>query len=141
MFPRSQKRDLGHPPQAPIFRSDLVRFKRLIEPRLDEPLPLWMIFPVIFTALYATHFTLLSVPYYWDEAGYYIPAAWDFFRTGSLIPITTLTRSEEHTSELQSFRQLVCRLLLAKIDHPVSTDLTCTRMISILFLFSSSVLF
>jgi len=23
-------------------------------------------------ALYASHFTLLRVPYYWDEAGYYI---------------------------------------------------------------------
>jgi hypothetical protein len=36
---------------------------------------------------------LLRLPYYWDEAGYYIPAAWDFFRTGSLIPITTLTNA------------------------------------------------
>ncbi len=71
-----------------------MRLKRLIEPpRLDAPLPLWMIFPVIFVALYASHFTLLRVPYYWDEAGYYIPAAWDFFRTGSLIPITTLTNA------------------------------------------------
>jgi 4-amino-4-deoxy-L-arabinose transferase-like glycosyltransferase len=60
---------------------------------VDAPLPLWMIFPVIFAALYASHFTLLTVPYYWDEAGYYIPAAWDFFRTGSLIPITTLTNA------------------------------------------------
>jgi hypothetical protein len=56
---------------------------------MDAPLPLWMIFPVIFAALYASHFALLRVPYYWDEAGYYIPAAWDFFRTGSLIPLTT----------------------------------------------------
>jgi 4-amino-4-deoxy-L-arabinose transferase-like glycosyltransferase len=70
-----------------------LRFKKLIEPRLDAPLPLWMIFPVIFVALYATHFALLTVPYYWDEAGYYIPAAWDFFRTGSLIPVTTLTNA------------------------------------------------
>jgi hypothetical protein len=70
-----------------------LRFKRLIEPRLDAPLPLWMIFPVIFVAVYASHFTLLRVPYYWDEAGYYIPAAWDFFRTGSLIPVTTLTNA------------------------------------------------
>jgi len=68
-------------------------FKRLFEPRLDRPLPLWMIFPVIFAALYASHFSLLGVPYYWDEAGYYIPAAWDFFRTGSLIPVTTLTNA------------------------------------------------
>jgi hypothetical protein len=64
-----------------------------LEPRKDRPLPLWMIFPVIFAALYATHFTLLALPYYWDEAGYYIPAAWDFFRTGSLIPITTLSNA------------------------------------------------
>jgi len=64
-----------------------------MQPRLDAPLPLWMIFPVVFAALYATHFTLLRLPYYWDEAGYYIPAAWDFFRTGSLIPITTLTNA------------------------------------------------
>jgi len=52
-----------------------------------------MIFPVLFAALYLTHFTLLRLPYYWDEAGYYIPAAWDFFRTGSLIPTSTLTNA------------------------------------------------
>ena len=52
-----------------------------------------MIFPVVFAALYASHFLLLNVPYYWDEAGYYIPAAWDFFRTGSLIPITTISNA------------------------------------------------
>jgi hypothetical protein len=52
-----------------------------------------MIFPVVFVAVYASHFMLLRVPYYWDEAGYYIPAAWDFFRTGSLIPTTTLTNA------------------------------------------------
>ena len=68
-------------------------FQRFMEPRLDRPLPLWMIFPVIFAALYASHFTLLAVPYYWDEAGYYIPAAWDFLRTGSLIPFTTVSNA------------------------------------------------
>jgi 4-amino-4-deoxy-L-arabinose transferase-like glycosyltransferase len=52
-----------------------------------------MVFPVVFAALFASHITLLGLPYYWDEAGYYIPAAWDFFRTGSLIPITTLTNA------------------------------------------------
>lgn len=70
-----------------------MRLNRFIEPRLDAPLPLWMIFPVVFAALYISHFALLRVPYFWDEAGYYIPAAWDFFRTGSLIPITTLTNA------------------------------------------------
>jgi 4-amino-4-deoxy-L-arabinose transferase-like glycosyltransferase len=70
-----------------------LRFKRIFNPWPDKPLPLWMIFPVVFAALYASHFSLLGIPYYWDEAGYYIPAAWDFFRTGSLIPITTLTNA------------------------------------------------
>ncbi len=68
-------------------------WSRLLKPRLDAPFPTWMIFPVIFAALYATHFSLLRLPYYWDEAGYYIPAAWDFFRTGSLIPVTTLSNA------------------------------------------------
>jgi hypothetical protein len=67
--------------------------KSLIEPRLDAPFPLWMIFPVVFVVVYVSHFTLLRLPYYWDEAGYYIPAAWDFFRTGSLIPTTTLSNA------------------------------------------------
>jgi len=62
-------------------------------PKPDAPLPLWMIFPVIFAALYLSHWTLLRLPYYWDEAGYYIPAAWDFFRTGSLIPSTTISNA------------------------------------------------
>jgi 4-amino-4-deoxy-L-arabinose transferase-like glycosyltransferase len=70
-----------------------LRTKRLLQPRLDAPMPLWMIYPVVFAALYASHFTMLRLPYYWDEAGYYIPAAWDFFRTGSLIPVTTLTNA------------------------------------------------
>jgi 4-amino-4-deoxy-L-arabinose transferase-like glycosyltransferase len=70
-----------------------LSWKKLIEPPLDAPFPLWMIFPVVFVALYCSHFTLLRLPYYWDEAGYYIPAAWDFFRTGSLIPTSTLTNA------------------------------------------------
>lgn len=70
-----------------------MRLQRIFNPWPNAPLPLWMIFPVIFAALYASHFGLLRVPYYWDEAGYYIPAAWDFFRTGSLIPTSTLTNA------------------------------------------------
>lgn len=47
----------------------------------------------IFLILLATvvlHIRLLSLPFFWDEAGYYIPAARDFFLSGSLIPHTTL---------------------------------------------------
>jgi 4-amino-4-deoxy-L-arabinose transferase-like glycosyltransferase len=52
-----------------------------------------MLYPLFFVAIYLTHYRLLRLPYFWDEAGYYIPAAWDFFRTGSLIPQTTVTNA------------------------------------------------
>jgi hypothetical protein len=61
--------------------------------RRDRPIPLWMLLPLFFVGVYLSHATLLRLPYYWDEAGYYIPAAWDFFRTGSLIPSTTLSNA------------------------------------------------
>jgi hypothetical protein len=35
------------------------------------------------------HASLLRLPYFWDEAGYYVPAARDLFLTGSLIPQST----------------------------------------------------
>ena len=54
---------------------------------------LWLIFPAIFAAVLLAHLPLLRLPYYWDEAGYYIPAAYDFFRTGSLIPFSTLSNA------------------------------------------------
>ncbi|MGH9378892.1 MAG: glycosyltransferase family 39 protein, partial [Terriglobia bacterium] len=47
-------------------------------------------FPFIFLGLLILHFPLLRLPYFWDEAGYYIPAALDFYRHGLLIPRLTL---------------------------------------------------
>ncbi len=48
---------------------------------------------LLFSALVLTHWPLLRLPYYWDEAGYYIPAAYDFFRSGALIPYSTLSNA------------------------------------------------
>lgn len=55
--------------------------------------PTGLLFPLFFAVVYLSHLSLLRLPYFWDEAGYYIPAAWDFFRTGSLIPQTTLSNA------------------------------------------------
>lgn len=44
----------------------------------------------IFVFLLILHLPFLRLPYYWDEAGYYIPAALDFMRHGLLIPRATL---------------------------------------------------
>ena len=54
------------------------------------PLSLALLFAPVFVAVYLLHWTLLRLPYYWDEGSYYIPAAWDFFRLGTLIPETTM---------------------------------------------------
>ena len=43
--------------------------------------------------LFITHAPLLRLPYFWDEAGYFIPAARDLLLTGSLIPHTTLSNA------------------------------------------------
>src|SRR5208282_5516322 len=48
-------------------------------------------FLVTFAALLLLHLPLLGLPYHWDEAGYYIPAALDFYRSWLLIPKTTLS--------------------------------------------------
>ena len=51
------------------------------------------IFGVIFSVTLAAHARLLTLPYFWDEAGYYIPAARDFLVSGVLIPTSTLTNA------------------------------------------------
>jgi 4-amino-4-deoxy-L-arabinose transferase-like glycosyltransferase len=48
-----------------------------------------LVFVLIFAAIFALHAPLLRLPYFWDEAGYYIPAARDLLLTGSLIPRST----------------------------------------------------
>lgn len=50
-------------------------------------------FSLIFVALFLSHAALLRLPYFWDEAGYYIPAARDFLLSGDLIPHTTLSNA------------------------------------------------
>jgi hypothetical protein len=50
-----------------------------------------VVFAIIFICIFLLHAPLLRLPYFWDEAGYYVPAARDILLTGSLIPHTTLS--------------------------------------------------
>ena len=52
-----------------------------------------IVFAVIFVATFLLHAPLLNLPYYWDEAGYYVPAARDLLLKGSLIPQTTVSNA------------------------------------------------
>lgn len=49
-------------------------------------LPSWLLWLLLFAAAAISHLTLLRLPYYWDEGGYYVPAALDFYHHGWLIP-------------------------------------------------------
>jgi len=49
----------------------------------------FLLFALFFAGLMLLHAPLLRLPYFWDEAGYYIPAARDLFLTGTLIPQST----------------------------------------------------
>lgn len=44
---------------------------------------------LLFALVVLAHATLLHLPYFWDEGGYYVPAALDFYRRGTLIPTFT----------------------------------------------------
>ncbi len=52
-----------------------------------------LVFVLTFAGLLALHAPLLRLPYFWDEAGYYVPAARDFLLTGSLIPHSTISNA------------------------------------------------
>ncbi|HEY4903864.1 MAG TPA: glycosyltransferase [Candidatus Sulfotelmatobacter sp.] len=52
-----------------------------------------LVFTVVFFGIFLLHVPLLSLPYFWDEAGYYVPAARDILLTGSLIPHTTVSNA------------------------------------------------
>lgn len=49
-------------------------------------LPNFVLWLLAFAAVSLAHLTLLHLPYYWDEGGYYVPAALDFYRRWTLIP-------------------------------------------------------
>jgi 4-amino-4-deoxy-L-arabinose transferase-like glycosyltransferase len=65
-------------------------------------------FLATFAALLLLHLPLLRLPYFWDEAGYYIPAAVDFYRSWLLIPKTTLPVG--HTPLVMIYLGLAWRL-------------------------------
>lgn len=55
-----------------------------------RPLASLQIFSIIFAAIFILHLSLLRLPFFWDEAGFYIPAAYDLVHSHTVIPTTTL---------------------------------------------------
>lgn len=64
-------------PSSPAARGLLARFAAF---------PWLVVFSLFFVVVALSHLTLLRLPYYWDEGGYYVPAALDFYHRFTLIP-------------------------------------------------------
>jgi len=71
---------------------------------------------LFFLVLLGLHFPLLRLPYFWDEAGYYVPAARDLLLTGSLIPHSTV--SNAHPPLVMAYLALAWKIFGF---HPVVT--------------------
>src|SRR5579885_2250630 len=78
--------------------------------RLRRPL----VFLFIFAALFLFHLSLLNLPYYWDEAGYFIPAARDIYADGSFIPHSTL--SNAHPPLVMAYLAIAWKLFGFRIE-------------------------
>jgi len=68
-----------------------------LSPKSQPASSIWaqqfLLFALFFAGLMLLHAPLLRLPYFWDEAGYYVPAARDLFLTGTLIPHSTLSNA------------------------------------------------
>ncbi len=60
-----------------------------------------LLLALFFLIVWILHFPLLRLPYFWDEAGYYVPAARDLLLNGS--PIPRLTVSNAHPPLLMAY--------------------------------------
>jgi hypothetical protein len=84
-----------------------------------------LVFAAILFGVILLHLPLLRLPYIWDEAGYYVPAARDLLITGSLIPKTTV--SNAHPPLVMAFVSLCWRLFG---EEPIVTRLTMLSLAS-----------
>ena len=79
-------------------------------------LPSWLLWLLLFAAVAVSHLTLLRLPYYWDEGGYYIPAALDFYHHGWLIP------------QFTNAHPPLPNILLGTLWHIVGLHILATRL-------------
>jgi 4-amino-4-deoxy-L-arabinose transferase-like glycosyltransferase len=73
-----------------------------------------LVFLFIFAALLLLHLSLIHLPYYWDEAGYFIPAARDIYADRSFIPHSTL--SNAHPPLVMAYLAVAWKLFGFRIE-------------------------
>ena len=107
-----------------VRSNDVYSEDGLLKPSPHSPTGRGMLgFVLLLGALLALHAPLLRLPYVWDEAGYYVPAAQDIFVSGSLIPVSTVSNAHPPLVlawvalcwKLFGFRPLVSRAAMLAI--------------------------
>jgi len=106
----------------------VLRFRLATRPS-SSALHSLLAFSLIFFAILIPHLPLLTLPYFWDEAGYYVPAARDLLLSGSFIPHTTLSNAHPPLVmawlalwwKLAGFAPLVTRCAMLMIAAAVLT--------------------
>lgn len=68
----------------------LVKTTTRLTPQTPADIGSAALLSIFFTGVFLSHISLLRLPYFWDEAGYYIPAARDLLTRGTFIPDSTL---------------------------------------------------
>src|SRR5208283_5947823 len=101
----------------------ILDLKKPSRPQSSAWVQQFFLFALFFTGLMLLHAPLLRLPYFWDEAGYYIPAARDLFLTGTLIPQSTL--SNAHPPLVMAWLALAWRVV------GYSTLVTRTAMLAL----------
>ena len=71
--------------------------------------PTALLFALFFVVLFAVHTPLMRLPYFWDEAGYYVPAARDLLLHAELIPHST--PSNAHPPLVMAYLALAWKFL------------------------------
>src|ERR1700761_7346243 len=79
-------------------------------------MPTWRLWLLLFACVALSHLTLLQLPYYWDEGGYYIPAALDFYHHGWIIP------------QFTNAHPPLPNILLGTLWHIVGLHILATRL-------------
>lgn len=69
------------------------------------PIP---VFLVVTVALFLSHLPFLRLPYYWDEAGQFVPAARDILTFGDWVPVSTVPNI--HPPAVMAYLALVWRI-------------------------------
>src|SRR5580692_11353684 len=68
--------------------------------------------PLLFASsaivVFVAHLSYLSLPYFWDELGQFVPAALDIFHDGAWIPHSTLPNA--HPPGVMAYLALVWRI-------------------------------